>query len=94
LTTKSSIPGLSGVEGFFFAKKGLSWAAIIIQSRGGIAMPANSQQGTYLGTSLAGFTALTAGLVVKGGIGILVALVGAVLLLVSAAGFYKIKSLE
>ena len=57
-------------------------------------MAANSQQGTYLGTTLAGFTALTGGLVVKGGIGILVALVGALLLLVSAAGFYKIKSLE
>ena len=27
-------------------------------------MPANSQQGTYLGTTLAGFTAVTAGLVI------------------------------
>jgi len=57
-------------------------------------MAANSQQGTYLGTTLAGFTAFTAGLAFKGGIGILVALVGALLLIVSAAGFYKIKSLE
>ena len=48
------------------------------------------QQGTYLGTMLAGFTALTAGLA---GLGIVVALVGVVLLIVSAAGFYKIKSL-
>jgi hypothetical protein len=56
-------------------------------------MAANAQQGTYLGTTLAGFTAFTAGLVAKGGIGILVALVGLLLLIVSAAGFYKIKSL-
>jgi len=57
-------------------------------------MVANSQQGTYLATSLTGFTALTAGLVAKGGVGILVALAGLVLLIVSAAGFYKTKSLE
>ncbi len=56
-------------------------------------MAANSQQGTYLGTTLAGFTALTAGLVVKGGIGILVAIAGLVLLIVSAAGFHKVKDL-
>ena len=37
---------------------------------------------------------LTGGLVAKGGVGILVALVGLVLLIVSAAGFYKTKSLE
>ena len=51
------------------------------------------QQGTYLGTTLAGFTALTAGLAAGGGAGILVALVGLVLLIYSAAGFYRIKSL-
>jgi hypothetical protein len=56
-------------------------------------MAANAHQGTYLGTTLAGFTAITGGLVAKGGIGILVALVGLLLLIVSAAGFYKIKSL-
>ncbi|HYR43591.1 MAG TPA: hypothetical protein VER98_11245 [Terriglobia bacterium] len=57
-------------------------------------MAANSQQGTYLATTLTGFTALTGGLVAKGGVGILVALVGLVLLIVSAAGFYKTKSLD
>ena len=57
-------------------------------------MAANAQQGTYLGTSLAGFTALTAGLVVKGGIGILVGLIGLLLLIVSVAGFHKIRSLQ
>jgi hypothetical protein len=56
-------------------------------------MGANAQQGTYLGTTLTGFTALGGGLVAKGGIGIVVALIGALLLLVSAAGFYKNKSL-
>ena len=57
-------------------------------------MAANSQQGTYLATTLTGFTALTGGLVAQGGVGILVALAGLVLLIVSAAGFYKIKRLE
>ncbi len=57
-------------------------------------MAANSQQGTYLGTTLAGFTALTGGMVVQGGIGIVVAIAGLVLLIISAAGFYKIKSLS
>jgi hypothetical protein len=56
-------------------------------------MAANSQQGTYLGMTLAGFTALTAGLVVKGGAGMFVAFVGLLLLVFSAAGFYRIKSL-
>jgi hypothetical protein len=56
-------------------------------------MAANSQQGTYLATALAGFTAYVAGRVVQGGIGIAVAFVGLALLIVSAAGFYKIKSL-
>ncbi len=56
-------------------------------------MAANAQQGTYLATTLTGFTALTGGLVAKGWIGILVSLVGLVLLIASAAGFYKIKDL-
>ena len=57
-------------------------------------MAANAQQGTYLGTTLAGFTAFAAGLAAGGSIGILVALVGLVLLIISAAGFYKVKSLS
>ncbi len=56
-------------------------------------MAANSQQGTYLATTLTGFTALTGGLVSQGAIAIVVALVGLILLIVSAAGFHKIKSL-
>ena len=51
------------------------------------------QQGTYLGAGLAGFTGITAGLVAGGGVGAVVALVGLVLLIISAAGFYKIKDL-
>ena len=39
-------------------------------------MAANSQQGTYLATTLTGFTALAGGLAAKGTLGILVALVG------------------
>jgi hypothetical protein len=56
-------------------------------------MAANSQQGTYLASTLTGFTAFVGGLVAKGGIGILIALVGLVMLIASAAGFYKIKDL-
>jgi hypothetical protein len=55
-------------------------------------MPANAKQGTYLGTTLAGFTALPAGLYTGGGLGIVVAIVGAGLLVLSAAGFHKIKN--
>jgi hypothetical protein len=84
-----------GVEGFFcFGQKTLG---VITPSSteltGGLQMAANPQQGTYLGTTLAGFTAFTGGLAAKGSIGVLVALVGLVLLIVSAAGFYKIKNL-
>ena len=57
-------------------------------------MAANSQQGKYLATTLTGFTAFAAGLVAQGGVGIVVALGGLLLLLISAAGFYKIKGLE
>ena len=56
-------------------------------------MAASSQQGAYLATALTGFTAYVAGRVVQGGIGIVVAIVGLALLVVSAAGFYKVKSL-
>lgn len=56
-------------------------------------MGANAQQGTYLGTALTGFTAYVAGRVVGGGIGIVIALVGLILVIVSAAGFHKIKDL-
>ncbi|HUM04433.1 MAG TPA: hypothetical protein VLT90_03170 [Terriglobales bacterium] len=55
-------------------------------------MAAVRQQGTYLGTSLTGFTAFTAGLYSGGGLGALIAVVGAGLLLYSGFGFYRIKS--
>ena len=55
-------------------------------------MGANAKQGTYLATMLVGFTTLVAGLYSGGGLGIVIAVVGAALLLVSAAGFYKIKT--
>jgi len=57
-------------------------------------MAATSQQGTYLGTTLVGFTAFAAGLYVGGGFGAVVAIVGLVLLAISAVGFYRIKQLE
>ncbi len=50
------------------------------------------QQGTYLGSTLAGFTAFVAGLYNGGGVGKLVTLVGAALLAFAAAGFYRLKS--
>jgi hypothetical protein len=56
-------------------------------------MAANAQQGTFLGTTLAGFTAYVAGRVAGGGLGMLLALLGVVLLILSAAGFYRLKSL-
>ena len=56
-------------------------------------MAANSKQGTYLATTLTGFTAFAAGLYGGGGLGIVIAIVGAGLLLLSAAGFYKIKTI-
>jgi len=56
-------------------------------------MAATRQQGTYLGTTLAGFTAFVAGLYGGGGRGILVAIVGAGLLLYSAAGLYRAKNI-
>ena len=48
---------------------------------------------TFLFADLSGFTALTGGLVAEGAIGIVAALVGLLLLIVSAAGFYRIKDL-
>jgi len=59
--------------------------------KGENAMAATPQQGTFLGTTLAGFTAFTAGLA---GMGVLVTLVGLALLVVSAAGLYRAKSTE
>ena len=55
-------------------------------------MGTNAKHGTYLGTTLVGFTSLVAGLYNGGGLGIVFAIAGAALLLVSAAGFYKTKA--
>jgi hypothetical protein len=55
-------------------------------------MGANAKQGTFLGTTLVGFTSLVGGLHSGGGLGIVFAIAGAALLVVSAAGFYKIKA--
>jgi hypothetical protein len=55
-------------------------------------MAANAKQGTYLSTTLIGFTSFVAGLHSGGGLGIVFAIVGAGLLFASAAGFYKIKT--
>lgn len=59
-------------------------------------MAAIPQQGTYLGTTLAGFTSFTSGLVMREGHSILgwsLALIGLVALVYSGIGFYRIKSL-
>jgi hypothetical protein len=66
----------------------------ITQRKESHTMAANSQQGTYLGTTLVGFTAFAAGLYVGGGLGALVAIAGLVLLVISCVGFYRIKQLE
>jgi len=55
-------------------------------------MAASRQQGTYLGTTLVGFTAFPAGLVIGGAKGTLTAIVGLALLVISAIGFYRAKS--
>ncbi len=60
-------------------------------------MAANSQQGTYLTTTLVGFTAFPAGLVVShshAGLGWIVALAGLGLLVFSFSGFVRLKYLE
>ena len=54
-------------------------------------MAATSQQGSYLGTTLLGFTAFPAGLYVGGGLGIVVAIAGLLLLVISAVGCYRIR---
>jgi hypothetical protein len=54
-------------------------------------MAAVRQEGTYLGTTLAGFTATTAGIYGGGTWGALIAVLGAGLLLYSAVGFYRCK---
>ena len=54
-------------------------------------MAANRQQGTYLGTTLTGFTAFVGGLYGGGGTGILIAVVGGALMLYSAVGLYRAK---
>jgi hypothetical protein len=60
--------------------------------KGANAMASVRQQGAYLGSTLAGFTAFVAGLYNGGGMGKLVTLVGAALLVFAAAGFYRLKS--
>ena len=61
-------------------------------------MAANRQQGGYLFEFLVGFTMFPAGLCVMSmdskGLGGLLAVVGLLLLVHSAYGFYKIKKLE
>lgn len=60
-------------------------------------MAANPQQGTFVATSVAGFTSLVAGLVFTAthtAIGWIVAVVGLALLTMSAAGLYRLKQLE
>ncbi len=57
-------------------------------------MAANAKQGTYLASTLVGFTAFPAGVIEGGGKGIAIAVVGLALLLYSAFGFYKIKGVE
>jgi hypothetical protein len=55
-------------------------------------MASVSQQGSYLGTTLIGFTAFAGGLTAGGGIGIVAAIIGFILLIVSAAGFYSVRN--
>jgi hypothetical protein len=55
-------------------------------------MAATRQQGTYLATTLTGFTALVGGLY-GGGAWMVVSAVGAALLLYSGFGFYRTKSM-
>jgi hypothetical protein len=55
-------------------------------------MASVSQQGSYLGMTLIGFTAFAGGLVAGGAIGIVAAIIGLVLLIASAAGFYSVRN--
>jgi hypothetical protein len=60
-------------------------------------MAATSQQGTYLGTTLTGFTATVAGFVTTtthGALGWIITLSGLALLGFSTVGFVRIKHLE
>jgi len=60
-------------------------------------MAASSKQGTYLGTTLTGFTALVAGLVAsstRASLGYVVAAAGVALLIISTAGFARLKHQE
>jgi hypothetical protein len=60
-------------------------------------MAATIHQGTYLGTTLVGFTALPAGLITRGdhpGAGWFVVIIGVGLLLYSGFGLYRSKRLE
>jgi len=50
------------------------------------------QEGTYLGSTLAGFTAFVAGLYHGGGLGTVVTLAGVALLVYASAGFYRLKA--
>jgi hypothetical protein len=56
-------------------------------------MASHAKQGSYVVTTLVGFTAFPAGLMEGGGLGILIAIVGAGLLVFSVVGFFRIKSL-
>jgi hypothetical protein len=78
----------------FFRQKTSPFITLKLSSQEALRMAANAQQGTYLGTTLAGFTAYVAGRVAGGGMGMLIALVGLVLLILSAAGFYRAKSIS
>jgi hypothetical protein len=57
-------------------------------------MAATRQQGTFLGTAMVGFTAFPAGWVAGGAWGTLIAFVGLGLMVYSAIGFYRNKSVE
>jgi hypothetical protein len=57
-------------------------------------MASVSQQGSYLGMTLIGFTAFTGGLTAGGGLGMVIAIVGLVLLIASAAGFYSVRNVK
>lgn len=57
-------------------------------------MAATAQQGKYLGITLVGFTAFPAGLYMGGGLGVIVAIAGLVLLLISCVGLYRLKQME
>ena len=55
-------------------------------------MASVSQQGSYLGTTLVGFTAFVGGLAGGGSVGMVIAIVGLVLLIVSAAGLHSVRN--